>query len=72
MAHRKLERYKYLYDRFSEILKFETFGVKRFESNYISVGSEVPYTPKQLNISIRKIQEVQANCSVNKSNRNIF
>ncbi len=24
-AHRKLERYKHLYDRFSEILKFETF-----------------------------------------------
>lgn len=27
LAHRKLERYKYLYDRFFEILKFETFGV---------------------------------------------
>ena len=27
LAHRKLERYKHLYDRFSEILKFETFGV---------------------------------------------
>ena len=25
LAHRKLERYKHLYDRFSEILKFETF-----------------------------------------------
>lgn len=28
LAHRKLERYKHLYDRFSEILKFETFEVK--------------------------------------------
>ena len=27
LAYRKLERYKHLYDRFSEILKFETFGV---------------------------------------------
>lgn len=27
LAHRKLERYKHLYNRFSEILKFETFGV---------------------------------------------
>lgn len=26
LAHRKLERYKHLYDRFSVILKFETFG----------------------------------------------
>ena len=25
LAHRKLERYKHLYDRFSEILKFEVF-----------------------------------------------
>ena len=27
LAHRKLERYKHLFDRFSEIIKFETFGV---------------------------------------------
>jgi len=27
LAHRKLERYKHLYDRFSEILKFETFSI---------------------------------------------
>lgn len=27
LVHRKLERYKHLYDRFSEILKFEIFGV---------------------------------------------
>lgn len=26
LAHRKLERYKHLFDRFSEIVKFETFG----------------------------------------------
>ena len=27
LAHRKLERYKHLYDRFSEIVKFETFNI---------------------------------------------
>lgn len=27
LAHRKLERYKHLYDRFSEIVKFEVFSV---------------------------------------------
>ena len=27
LTHRKLERYKHLYDRFSEILKFETFSI---------------------------------------------
>ena len=27
LAHKKLERYKHLYDRFSEIIKFETFEV---------------------------------------------
>ena len=27
LAHRKLERYKHLHDRFSEILKFETFSI---------------------------------------------
>src|SRR5574344_1448116 len=28
LAHRKLERYKHLYDRFSEIVKFETFSIQ--------------------------------------------
>ena len=27
LAHRKLERYKHIYDRFSEIVKFETFEI---------------------------------------------
>ena len=27
LVHKKLERYKHLFDRFSEIVKFETFGV---------------------------------------------
>ena len=44
LAHRKLERYKHLYDRFSEILKFETFGVNDL-SQIINQLSEVTFTP---------------------------
>ena len=29
LAHKKLERYKHLFDRFSEIVKFETFSISR-------------------------------------------
>ena len=44
LAHRKLERYTHLYDRFSEILKFETFGVNDL-SQIINQLSEIPFTP---------------------------
>lgn len=44
LAHRKLERYKHLYDRFSEIVKFETFGVNDFPQ-IVSQLSEVTFTP---------------------------
>ena len=44
LAHRKLERYKHLYDRFSEILKFETFGVNDL-SQIVNQLSEIPFTP---------------------------
>ena len=44
LAHRKLERYKHLYDRFSEVLKFETFGINDL-SQIIGQLSEVPFTP---------------------------
>lgn len=43
LAHRKFERYKHLYDRFSEILKFETFGVNDL-SQIVNQLSEVPFT----------------------------
>ena len=43
LAHRKLERYKHLYDRFSEILKFETFGVNDI-GQMINQLSEIPFT----------------------------
>ena len=44
LAHRKLERYKHLYDRFSEILKFETFGINDL-SQIIGQLSEITFTP---------------------------
>ena len=44
LAHRKLERYKHLYDRFSEILKFETFGVNDIRQ-IINQLSEISFTP---------------------------
>ena len=47
LAHRKLERYKHLYDRFSEILKFETFGVNDL-SQIIGQLSEIPFTPEAI------------------------
>ena len=43
LAHRKLERYKHLYDRFSEILKFESFRVNDL-SQIIGQLSEIPFT----------------------------
>lgn len=43
LAHRKVERYKHLYDRFSEILKFETFGVNDL-SQIIGQLSEITFT----------------------------
>ena len=47
LAHKKLERYKHLYDRFSEILKFETFGVNDL-SQIIGQLSEIPFTPDSI------------------------
>ena len=44
LAHRKLERYKHLYDRFSEILKFETFGVNDI-GQIINQLSKISFTP---------------------------
>lgn len=43
LAHRKLERYKHLYDRFSEILKLEIFGVNDL-SQIFGQLSEIPFT----------------------------
>ena len=47
LAHRKLERYKHLYDRFSEILKFETFGVNDL-NQIVNQLSEVSFTANSI------------------------
>ena len=47
LAHRKLERYKHLYDRFSEIVKFETFEIEDL-SQIFSQLSEIPFTPASI------------------------
>ena len=47
LVHRKLERYTHLYDRFSEVLKFETFGVNDL-SQIINQLSEIPITPNAI------------------------
>ena len=44
LTHRKLQRYKPLYDRFSEIVKFETFGVSDI-GQIINQLSEITFTP---------------------------
>ena len=44
LAHRKLERYTHLYDIFSEVLKFETFGVNDL-SQIFNQLSEITFTP---------------------------
>ena len=47
LAHRKLERYKHLYDRFSESLKFETFEVNDV-GLIIEQLTKVIYTPEAI------------------------
>lgn len=47
LAHRKLERYKHLYDRFSEILKFEMFGVNDL-NQIVNQLSEVSFTSESI------------------------
>ena len=47
LAHRKLERYKHLYDRFSEILKFEIFNTNDI-GQIINQLSEIPFTPNAI------------------------
>lgn len=47
LVHKKLERYKHLYDRFSEIVKFETFGVADLKQIFDSL-SEIPFTTESI------------------------
>ena len=43
LAHKKVERYKHLFDRFSEIVKFETFSINDLKQIFDQL-SEVPFT----------------------------
>lgn len=43
LTHKKLERYKHLFDRFSEIVKFETFGVNDI-AQIINQLTEIKFT----------------------------
>ena len=47
LALRKLERYKHLYDRFSEIVKFETFGGNDI-AQIINQLAEIKFTPETI------------------------
>lgn len=50
LVHKKLERYKHLYDRFSEIVKFESFGVADLKQ-ILMAFQKFNLQPKALNIS---------------------
>lgn len=43
LVHKKLERYKHLYDRFSEIVKFKSFGGADLKQIFDGL-SEIPFT----------------------------
>lgn len=47
LAHRKLERYKHLYDRFSEVLKFEIFTVGNLKQIFEQL-SEITFTAETI------------------------
>ncbi len=47
LAHKKLERYKHLYDRFSEIVKFEIFSVADLKQIFDQL-SDVKVTPEAI------------------------
>ena len=53
LAYKKLERYKHLYDRFSEIVKFETFGVNDLKQIFDQL-SEIPFTPDAIEFIHKK------------------
>ena len=53
LAHRKLERYKHLYDRFTEIVKFETFGVNDI-AQIINQLAEIQFTPESIEYIYKK------------------
>ncbi len=53
LAHKKLERYKHLFDRFSEIVKFETFSINDLKQIFEQL-SEIPFTPDAIEFIHKK------------------
>ena len=53
LAHKKIERFKHLFDRFSEIVKFETFSIADLKE-IIEQLSEVPVTADAIEIIHKK------------------
>ena len=67
LAHKKLERYKHLFDRFSEIVKFETFGVNDI-SQIINQLAEIKFTTDSIEYihkkynRFRQTRMIEENC----------
>ena len=53
LAHKKIERFKHLFDRFSEIVKFETFSIADLKE-IIEQLSEVPVTAEAIEVIHKK------------------
>ena len=53
LALKKLERYKHLFDKFSEIVKFETFSINDLKQIFDQL-SEVPFTPDAIEFIHKK------------------
>jgi len=53
LVHKKLERYKHLYDRFSEIVKFGTFEIANVKQ-IVDELSEIPFTADAIEILHKK------------------
>lgn len=53
LAHKKIERFKHLFDRFSEIVKFETFSIADLK-DIIEQLSEIPVTAEAIEIIYKK------------------
>lgn len=53
LAYKKLERYKHLFDRFSEIVKFETFSINDLKQ-ILDQLSEIPFTPDAIEFIHKK------------------
>lgn len=53
LAHKKIERFKHLFDRFSEIVKFETFSIADLKE-IVEQLSEIPVTVEAIEIINKK------------------